>query len=96
MALKSVLASDLTRCLVCASPYVHLHHTIYGTSNRKHSDRYGFIVPLCELHHTGRYGVHTHPNEGLDEALKKQSQLYYENNIGSREQFIKEFGRSWL
>jgi hypothetical protein len=83
-------------CIVCGSPYVHQHHVFYGTANRQISDKYGYTVPLCYKHHNGDEGVHKHPNEGLDLKLKQAFQAKYEDEQGTREQFIKEFGRSWL
>ena len=32
----------------------------------------------------------------FDEHLKRQAQEYYEAHIGTREQFIAEFGKSYL
>lgn len=36
------------------------------------------------------------PNQGLDLRLKQECQRYYEEHYGTREKFIKEFGRSYL
>ena len=83
-------------CIVCGSPYVHQHHVFYGNANRRISDKYGYVVPLCYKHHNGDEGVHSHPNEGMDLQLKQAFQARYEEEQGTREQFIKEFGRSWL
>jgi hypothetical protein len=35
-------------------------------------------------------------NQEFDEHLKRQAQEYYEAHIGTREQFIAEFGKSYL
>lgn len=40
------------------------------------------------------YSVHM--NQEFDESLKRQAQEYYEAHIGSRQQFIAEFGKSYL
>lgn len=34
--------------------------------------------------------------KGLDLKLKRMAQRYYENHYGSREDFIKEFGKNYL
>jgi len=39
-------------------------------------------------------GVHF--NKPLDLALKTKAQAYYEEHYGSREDFVREFGRSYL
>lgn len=93
--LKSVFTDDLEHCFFTGSPYCHRHH-IFGGSNRKRSEIYGFIIPLeATLHEFTPNSVHGNPNHGLDLALKQLAQQYYENHIGSREQFIAEFGQSW-
>lgn len=81
-------------CIVCGSPYAQHHHIFGGTARRKISDKYGFIVPLCWKHHTGKDGVHH--NREMDVELKQAAQTYYEQHYGTREDFIKEFGKSWI
>ena len=81
-------------CIICGSPYVQHHHIFGGTARRRISDRYGFIVPLCQYHHTGAAGVHR--NRKFDLELKRQAQTYYEEHYGNRNAFINAFGKSWL
>lgn len=82
------------RCIICGSPYVQWHHCMGGNARRKISDKYGFVVPLCQEHHTGKNGVHQ--NRELDLKLKRAAQAYYEEHYGTREDFIKEFGKGWI
>lgn len=83
-----------TTCIVCGSPYVEMHHVFYGTSNRAKSDKYGYIVPLCHYHHNEPPdGVHF--NKQLDLYLKQTYQARFEQDH-TREEFIEEFGRSYL
>ena len=92
--LFSVFTDDLDHCLFSGSPYVERHH-IFGASNKARCEKYGFIAPL-------RYDLH--PNganvgkEGLsvDTKLKTMAQEYYEEHYGSREDFRREFGKSYL
>ena len=58
------------------------------------SEQYGMKVWLCQEHHTGNTGVHF--NKELDLKLKRMGQEYFENHYGSREVFIRTFGRSYL
>lgn len=81
-------------CMICGLPYVEHHHIFYGTANRKISDRYGYIIPLCKRHHTGDEGVHF--NRKLDLELKEMAQKHFEQHYGTREDFIKTFGRNYL
>ncbi len=92
---KSVLFEDMDHCYVCGRPYPHHHHIIYGVANRKISDRYGYIAPLCDIHHNmSNEGVHF--NKELDLHLKRMAQQHFEKNHGSREDFIKIMGRSFI
>ena len=80
-------------CVVCGSPYVEHHHVFFGPY-RKAADRRGYVIPLCREHHTGKNGIHF--NKRMAEEWKKRAQQHYEHNIGSREDFRREFGRSYL
>lgn len=94
--MKSVLQKD-RECWCCGTIYnLHKHHTIFGTSNRKKSDKMGYWVYLCMDHHTGANGVHTNPSGALNTELHELTQRHYEKHKGTREQFIKEFGKSYL
>ena len=93
--MDSVLQKE-KECLVCKSRYrLHSHHCFPGTSNRKKSEQYGLKVWLCAWHHNmSDDGVHF--NRTLDLNIKKYAQKYFEEHIGTREEFIKEFGKSFL
>ena len=94
--MESVL-QEVKECYVCNTTYnLHDHHIIYGTSNRKQSEKYGLKVWLCQEHHTGQTGVHFRPNEGLDLHLKKIAQEKFEALYGARNEFIRAFGKSYL
>lgn len=93
--MKSVLQKP-KECYECGTTYnLHSHHILYGTSNRKKSEKYGFKVWLCAYHHNmSNEGVHF--NKLLDLKYKTLAQLYFEKHCGSREDFIREFGKSYL
>ena len=74
---------------------LHTHHIFEGTGRRKSSDKYGLTVKLCPMHHNAsEQGVHF--NRENDMILKQMGQMYYEENIGSREDFIRDFIKSYL
>lgn len=81
-------------CIVCGSPYIHIHHVFYGTANRKLSEQYGYKIPLCQMHHTGPEGIHF--KRELDLFWKKAAQVDFESKFGTRDDFRKTFGRSYL
>lgn len=92
--ITSVIFEDMEHCFVCGSTYVQVHHILYGTANRKISDKLGYVAPLCQKHHTGSTGVHF--NKALDLRLKKLAQEHFEANLGNRSEFISTFGKSYL
>ena len=85
---------NMDNCMVCGSPYVQIHHVIYGTANRKQSDKYGLVVPLCQEHHTGQTGIHF--NKKFDLFLKKEAQRKFEKEYGNGKDFKAIFGKSYL
>lgn len=92
--LHSVLTDDMDHCMFTGSNQIERHH-VYGAYNRKRSEKYGFVAPLRpDLHPNG---VHAGPqSKEVDVKLKMMCQEYYENHYGTREQFIKEFGKSYI
>lgn len=91
---KSLICND-KECWVCRTTQgLHRHH-IYGGPNRGLSESWGCWVYLCGLHHNlSNDGVHF--NHGLDVLLKKQCQRAWEAKYGTRADFLKIFGRSYL
>ena len=81
-------------CIICGSPDVQMHHIFKGHGRRKISDKYGYVVPLCERHHTGPEGVHH--NRQMDLELMRLAQADFEQRHGDREDFVRIFGKSWL
>ena len=91
---KSIIVESMDNCFVCGSPYVEVHHIMYGTANRKLSDKYGLIVPLCQEHHRGQTGVHF--KRDLDICLKKLAQEKYNSLYGTEKSFLEVFGKNYL
>lgn len=89
----SVFTDDLEHCILCGKPREHLHEIIYG-KNRINSIKHNFVIPLCANHHTGKDGIHF--NKDLDLYYKRLCQIYFENNIGNRIEFIKIFRKNYL
>lgn len=92
--LKSVFTDDMDHCMFTGYPGVERHH-IFGGSNRKRSEKYGFVAPLRpDLHPNG---VHAGPDaKTIDLILKMKAQVYFEERYGTRDDFIREFGKSYL
>lgn len=95
--MKSILQKN-KECYVCKSLYVEDHHIYFGP-NRKISEKHGFKVWLCNLHHTGSISGNSknavHFNRDMNLRLKKECQRKYEEEH-TRDEFIKLIGRSYL
>lgn len=87
---KSVFTDDLEHCYLCGKKKNDLHE-VYGGRNRINSIKYNFILPLCRECHSNNQN-----NAIFNDYWHKQGQLYWEENIGSREEFIKVFRRNYL
>lgn len=93
--LTSVFTDNMDSCIFTGSYDVERHH-IFGGSNRKLSEKYGFVVPLrYDLHPNGAR-VNPKYGQAVDTKLKRMAQEYFEANYGSREDFRQLFGRSYL
>lgn len=92
--LTSVFTDDMDHCFFTGLSPVERHH-IFGASNRKRSEKYGFVVPLSPAMHPNGASASKNAKE-IDTSLKQMAQKYYEEHYGSREQFRKEFGKSYL
>lgn len=92
--MKSILQKD-KQCYHCKTTRnLEEHHCLYGTANRKISERFGLKVYLCSEHHRGKNGVHGQ-NKYLDITLKQLAQKKIEESR-TREDFIKIFGKNYL
>ena len=92
--LFSVFADDLDHCMFTGSPMVERHH-IFGASNRKRSEKYGFIAPLRPDLHPNGASAGKEAKE-VDTYLKEMAQRYYEEHYGTRDDFRREFGKSYI
>ena len=90
------LISSKQECYVCKKLWnLHMHHIFYGAGRRSLSDQYGCWVYLCAYHHNmSDEGVHF--NKERDLRLKRECQEEWEKQYGSREDFIRVFGKSYL
>lgn len=92
--LFSVFTDDLNHCMFTASPIVERHH-IFGAANKKRSEKYGFIAPLRPDLHPNGASAGKQAKE-VDTYLKQMAQRYYEEHYGTRDEFRREFGKSYL
>ena len=86
----SVFTNDLEHCYLCGKKKNDLHE-IFGGRNRLNSIKYNLVLPLCRECHSLNQN-----NPFFNDYWHKQGQLYWEKNIGSREEFIKVFRRNYI
>lgn len=92
--LFSVFTDDMDHCMFTGCAPVERHH-IYGGAYKKQSEKRGFIAPLRpDLHPNGVFAGKD--AKAVDLALKTKAQAYYEEHYGTREDFRREFGKSYL
>ena len=92
---NSILNSQKGTCFLCGKHNRTEEHHIFGGANRSLSEEYGLKVHLCmECHRTGKNAVHN--NKNTMDYLHRIGQEAFEHRIGSREEFIKIFGRNYL
>ena len=93
---KSIMDRDVKgQCFICGKTgYTERHH-IYGNANRKYSEQYGLTVYLCpECHRISEVAVHR--NKEVRRTLHRIGQRAFERECGSREKFIRLFGKNYL
>lgn len=94
MAKQSILVGSMDTCMVCGKPYPEVHHVLFGRSNRKWSEKYKLVVPLCGEHHRGS-SLSPHFNRDFDLKLKKYAQERFQEEHPDLD-FIKIFGKNYL
>lgn len=89
--MKSIITDETDRCIVCGKPHPQEHHVFEGWANRRISEKYHLTIPLCAEHH-----CKIHTDRKMMDAYRAIGQRAYEQKIGSREQFIADFGRNFI
>ena len=91
-----IMPQDLTYSVQRTQHYYHRHEVFFGTANRQKSIRDGLVVFLTpEMHNGSNKGVHY--NRKFDLFLKRIGQQAWMDYYGkTTEDFIKEYGRSYL
>jgi len=90
---KSILTDNFKKCYFCnKNQNIQLHH-IFGGANRKKSDKYKLIIPLCWECHLGNNGVHFNKKQ-MDKLHKIGQKAFIENYPYL--DFMKIFYRNYL
>ena len=49
--LKSIFTTNMNRCIITSAMTSIERHHIFGGTDRKRSEKYGFIVPFIQMAH---------------------------------------------
>ena len=92
---ESIISPLKRKCYMCGSMRnLETHHVMYGTANRRLSDRYGLTVTLCHYcHNEPPNGVHF--NKENDLKLKRLAQISFQNEYPDKD-FVEIFGENYL
>ena len=94
---KSIVTTDDYACFFCGRPADCEHHLLFGKGIRDLAEEDGLKVPVCNNCHTiGTLSGRVHDNSKAEQLSKMLGQAIFENKIGTREQFMKRYGRSYL
>lgn len=93
MAKESIVIDDMTVCMFCGRPREAIHH-IFGGPNRRKSDRFGLIVPLCNAHHN-MTNESVHFDKDMRRRVQILGQIAFESKY-SHEKFMREFGKNYI
>lgn len=94
----SIFTENLDTCIItgdtkAAGADIHVHH-IFGAARKAAAEKHGFIIPLrADWHDLERYSIHQ--DRQLDLEYKRACEKYWLANIGTKEEFIAEFGKWW-
>ena len=86
----SVLTSA-DKCFICCSTHLLTWHEVFAGRNRLNSMEDGFCLRMCLTCHR-KY----QDDVAFNEFWRRKAQLYYEENIGDRKQFLDRYRRNYL
>ena len=95
--MKGIVTEYENICIICGRAAEAEHHLIFGTAGRNLSEKYGLKVPICNGCHTMKEKCRRiHDNPMAEKLSKMLGQAIFEAKVGSRDDFRKIFGRSYL
>ena len=87
----SVFTNNKNKCMFCSATTNLTWHEIFRGRNRSNSMKYGFCLRICLSCHESKQ-----EDSQFNNFLHKKAQLYYEEHIGSRTEFISIFRKNYL
>lgn len=94
---KSIVTDYAGICFFCGKPAECEHHLLFGNGIRELAEQDGLKVPACnKCHNMGKQIERIHENIMAEKLSKMLGQAIYESKIGTREEFRKRYGKSYL
>ena len=94
---KSIVTDYAGICFFCGKPAECEHHLLFGNGIRELAEQDGLKVPACnKCHNMGKQIERIHENIIAEKLSKMLGQAIYESKIGTREEFRKRYGKSYL
>lgn len=94
---ESIVTEYKEICFFCGRHAEAEHHLIFGTMGRELSEKDGLKVPTCNnCHNMGDKLRRIHDNPMAERLSKMLGQAIFECKIGTREEFRKKYGKSYL
>ena len=91
---RSIIQTNKEKCFLCSGRANEEHHVMFGTANRKLSEKYGLKVYLCtDCHRTGKYAVHRCHETDIKLKIIAQRRFEEEYPLLS---FLRIFGKNYL
>ena len=95
--MKNIVTKYTDICFFCGRPAECQHHLIFGRGLRSLAEEDGLKIPACNKHHNmGKNTEKIHGNPMAEKLSKMLGQAVWEKEYGSREEFLKRYGRNYL
>lgn len=86
----------MRECEICGSTMWLERHHVYNGAYRKKSEKFGAVVDLCHYcHNEPPNGVH-HNAENMRQLKAKYQMLIMDKYGMTENEFIREFGKSYI
>lgn len=93
---KSIVTEYNNICFFCGCVAECEHHLLFG-SRRELAEQDGLKVPICNrCHNMGKVTERIHNNPMAEKLSKILGQVIFESKIGTRQDFLKRYGKSYL
>lgn len=95
--IQSIVTEYTKICFICGRPATEEHHLIFGRGRRELAEEDGLKAPVCERCHRLNENIRKiHGNPMAEKLSKMLGQAVYETRLGTREEFRKRYGESYL